>query len=172
MQTANPHLLYDVRYKPEKCYAYSDPRSPVKLPEEMADQYATNPPLQKIRLICRDLPWRVSVINPKGVTVHDIVKAVHSELHQPLTEGEWWIAQEDERERTLEAYKANCADEENREFKRKPEEGVKRVDWLGKKTMLIAVTRTPMDDSFIKARVVDPKAQEETWVLGMGEASE
>lgn len=142
--------------------------APTRLPEDVADQPATNPPLSKMRLICRDLPWRISVHNSKGVTIHDILEQVHKELDQPLTEGEWWIAKEEDRERALAAYKYNCSEDAG-DIKRKLEEGVKRLDWLGKKTMLVAITRTPMDEAFIKTRVMDPKAQAETWVLDLGE---
>lgn len=136
--------------------------------EDIADQPATNPPVQKMRLICRDLPWKISISNAKGVTLRDILTAIHDDLHQPLTEGEWWIAADEERDRCLEAYKTNCTEEAG--FKRELKDGVKRVDWLAKKTMMVSITRTPYDESFIKTRIPDPKAQVETWVLVMGDA--
>lgn len=134
--------------------------------DDIAEQPATNPPVQKMRLICRDLPWKITVSNSKGVTLQNILNSIYEEVQHPLTEGEWWIAADDERERCMEAYKANCTDE----FKRELKDGVKRVDWLAKKTMLVSITRTPYDESFIKTRIPDPKAQGETWVLVMGEA--
>ncbi|KAG8902425.1 DNA-directed DNA polymerase epsilon, subunit B [Tulasnella sp. 403] len=159
------HILYDVRYKPDKCYLTTT-GAPIKLPEEFAELPATRPTIAKMRLVCRDLPWRISVTNSKGVTIKNILESIHSELHQPLTEGEWWIAQDEERERTLEAYKKNCAEELGE--KRKLEEGVKRIDWLGNRTMLMAISRGPLDEPFIKSRVMDPKAQAETWIMDMG----
>jgi len=164
-----PHVLYDVRYKSDKCYMTSNPQA-VKLPDEFADSPATNPPVNKLRLVSRDIPWRITASNAKGVTVRDILDAIHNELHTPLTEGEWWIAQEEERDRALAAYQDNCSDEVPEGMKRKLEEGVKRVDWLGKKTMLMSISRTPADESFIKARIPDKKAQTETWVVELGEA--
>ena len=96
-----PHIFYDVRYKPEKCYMESGQQAPAKLPEEMAAQFATQPPMQKMRLVCKDLPWRITVMSSSGVTIKDILAAIYAELNQPLTEGEWWIAQEEQREKTL-----------------------------------------------------------------------
>lgn len=160
-------ILYDVRYKPDKVYIESHGH-PSQMSDDIAEQPATNPPVPKMRLICRDLPWKISVSNTKGVTLHNVLTAVYEELQQPLTEGEWWIAADEERDRCMDAYKANCTEEAG--FKRDLKDGVKRVDWLAKKTMLVSITRTPYDEAFIKARIPDPKAQGETWVLVMGEA--
>ncbi|KAG8977980.1 hypothetical protein FRB90_008626 [Tulasnella sp. 427] len=161
------HILYDVRYKPDKVYIESHGR-PSQMPDDIADQPATNPVVTKMRLICHDLPWKISVSNSKGITLQNVLNALYEELQQPLTEGEWWIAADEERNRCMDAYKENCA--EDADFKRDLKDGVKRVDWLAKKTMLMSITRTPYDESFIKSRIPDPKAQVETWVLVMGEA--
>ncbi|KAG8856764.1 hypothetical protein FRB96_006267 [Tulasnella sp. 330] len=163
-----PHVLYDVRYKREKAYMTAHPNA-VKLPDEYADHPATQPPVPKMRLICRDIPWRITVANSKGISIGDVLEAIYKELHMPLTEGEWWIAQEEERERALAAYQDNCSEDVPEEMRRKLEEGVKRVDWLGKTTMLMAISRTHMDEPFIKARIPDKKAQAETWILDLGE---
>ncbi|KAG9015442.1 hypothetical protein FRB94_000046 [Tulasnella sp. JGI-2019a] len=163
-----PHVLYDVRYKRERAYMTTHSFM-VKLPDEYADQPATQPPVAKMWLICHDIPWRIAVTNHKGVTIRDILEAIHKELHVPITEGEWWIAQEEERERTLAAYQDSCSEGVQEDVRRKHSEGVKRVDWLGKRTMFMSILRLPMDEAFIKARVPDKKAQAETWVLDLGE---
>jgi len=168
MRLHQPHILYDVRYKADKCYMSAHPEA-VKLPDEFADHPATNPPMPKVRLVCRDIPWRINVTNAKGVTLRDIIEAIHTEMDTPLTEGEWWIAQDEEREQVLKTYQENCSDEVPEGMKRKLEDGVKRVDWLGKKTMLMSISRSPLDEEFIKARIPDKKAQAETWVIELGE---
>jgi len=142
---------------------------PVKLPEEFAESPATSPGVTKLRLICKDIPWRMTATNPKGVTIKDVLEAIYNELQTPLTEGEWWISQEEEREKTLEAYQHNCSEEAPEGHRRKLDEGVKRVDWLASKTMLVSISRTPMDDAFIRARIPEKQAQSETWVLELGE---
>jgi len=156
-----------MRFKPEKPYATSGNHT-FRVHDDMLAAPATSPPVQRMRLICRELPWRITVTNHKGVTVRDILETLYNELNQPMTEGEWWIAQDEERERTLAAYKTNCSDE-MKDYKRKMDEGVKRIDWLGRKTMLAGVTRTPFDEPFIKSRITDPKLQEEVWVLEVGD---
>jgi len=163
------HILYDIRYKPEKCYMTVNP-SAIPIPEDIVDHVATNPPMPKLRLVCHDIPWRITVANAKGVTIRDIIEAIYTEMNQPLTEGEWWIAGEAERDVAFEAYQKNCSDDVQEAMKRKLDDGVKRVDWLGKKTMIMAISRTDQDEDFIKTRVPDKKARAETWVLDLGDA--
>ncbi|KAG9015732.1 hypothetical protein FRB95_009218 [Tulasnella sp. JGI-2019a] len=119
-----PHVLYDIRYKREKAYMTANPMA-VKLPDEYVDHPATQPQVTKMRLICHDIPWRITVANNKGVTIGDVLEAIHKELHVPLTEGEWWIAQEEERERALAAYQDNCSEDVPEDMRRKLDEGVK-----------------------------------------------
>lgn len=170
-QMPQAHVLYDVRYKPDIAYLANHGQT-TRLTEDILAQPVTNPPVSKMRLVCRDLPWRITIENKNGVTLGDVLEKVHSELQQNVTEGEWWIARDEDRERCLEAYKFNCSDDA-KDSKRKLEDGVKRVDWLGtKKTMLVALSRTPFEEKFIKQRISDEKMQSETWVLDMGESTE
>ena len=110
----------------------------------------------------------ITVKNPTGVTVADVLDAIHTNLQHPFTEGEWWMATDADRAKTMAAYKHNCSDAPGTTHKRKLEEGVKRVDYLADKTMVIGIFRSTYEEAFIKTRVPDKKAHPETWVLEMG----
>ena len=163
-QNVQTHILYDVRFKPEKSYVSTNP--PRKLPDDIASTAATMPAVPKLRLVSKECPWAITVKNPEGVTIADILDAIYSALDQPMTEGEWWIAQDEERARVLETYKYNCSDAAGTPKKRKLEDGVKRIDFL-EKTMVIGLTK---DEQLIKARFPDKKEQAEALVLLLGKA--
>jgi hypothetical protein len=157
---AQTHILYDARFKPEKAYISTHP--PRKLPDDIASAAATMPAVPKLRLVAKECPWAITVKNPEGVTVTDCLEAVYTALDQPMTEGEWWIAQDEERAKILETYKHNCSDAAGTPKKRKLEEGVKRIDYLGERTLVVGLTK---DDGLIKARFPDKKEQAEALVL-------
>ncbi|KAG8963261.1 hypothetical protein FRC03_003207 [Tulasnella sp. 419] len=162
------HSLYDVRYKVDKTYisvTHPVPRTN-KMTEAEGEYDAVVPRVPKMRIVCKNLPWPIVVKNPTGVTIRDVLEALHTELQKPFTEGEWWIAQDEDRKRVSDAWERGCA--ANSGLKRKKEDGLKRVDWLGDHTLFAGLSRTSRgDEELIKKRCQDPKVQAECWVLIM-----
>ncbi|KAG8929193.1 hypothetical protein FRC03_006350 [Tulasnella sp. 419] len=164
--TAGTHLLWDVRYKPDKCFISTDP--PMKPSDEVLQRPATEPPVAKMRLISRDIPWMIIIKNPTGVTVRDVLEHLYQGLQVPFTEGEWWIAAPEERDKALQTYQHNTSGDIAAEQGRTAEGGIKRVDWLGDNTILVGISKTARDEAFLQERVTDKKVHAETWVLQLG----
>ncbi|KAG8928616.1 hypothetical protein FRC02_006668 [Tulasnella sp. 418] len=167
--TGPPHVLYDVRYGPSKSYISFVP--PTKLTPEFADSFATNPPIPVMRLLCRYIPWTIIVKNRSGVTIMDVLKAIHEQLQPPPTEGEWWSQPGERLDVITSTWKRNAKQVEGRELM----DGVKRVDWLGEMTMIAGIRKPRMDDEkekkFVLRRVPDPQIRAFTWLLEMGPAA-
>lgn len=120
-----------------------------------------------------------------GVTVADVLDAIHEALHYQVTEGEWWATSDASRANIGASCLTNCEvasetyqstfgygygknDGKGRtpvKKSRKKEQGVKRVDWLVERHVLRGLHR---DEELVKLRVRDKKMWPYTWVLTLG----
>jgi len=117
-------LHWDIRSSPRNAVFVT---STITSSSEFA-RPATYPPVRKLRVVSGLIPtsWRVTVSNSTGVTVWDILVAVHHALQTPLTQFEWDCKSEKERARIERAYHSRCLASSNVEQTRK--RGVLRID--------------------------------------------
>ncbi|EDR08206.1 ectomycorrhiza-regulated small secreted protein [Laccaria bicolor S238N-H82] len=61
------------------------------LPDAELTQHATSPPVTIFHVSCGFFPeeWSIEVRNPQGVTVLDVLKAIHSALQPQIHQHEW-----------------------------------------------------------------------------------
>ncbi|KAG8933391.1 hypothetical protein FRC03_011749 [Tulasnella sp. 419] len=161
------HVLWDVRDNPDRASISTLPHGASL--HDIWTRPAVEPPARKMRLISRDFPWEIIIQEHHIITVHDILHHIYKYLQTLLTEGEWWIATPDDRERASQAHRRN----RQRHHHTDHEYGrdyIMRVDWLGHKTRLHGISKTVHDEEFIRERFADHHLQEEAWVLHLGVA--
>jgi len=117
--------------------------------------------MRRVQLISRHLPWTVVVENPNGVCIGDVLFRIRACLHKTIHKTEFEAVGQDYQAEILKAYQRNCSGLPGLP-PRQREEGLKRVDWLGKRTVFAGIQK---DDKLINARVRDHAARLETFVL-------
>lgn len=146
---------------------------------------AIDPKVHKLRLVSPFLPWPIDVLpshakspskSPKKkdeafVTVGDVLTAIHRALQFGITEGEYFIGSEADRERINGAYKKAMKRKE-----RSKEEGVKRVDFLGDRTVCVGfrLPESDKEEKWIKERLVTGGEwkPEDVWIIELDEPEE
>jgi hypothetical protein len=133
----------------------------------------TSPPVASIKIISKVFPWEIDVDSEDAsvaVTVGDLLAAVHDALQKHITNSEWWIVTDANRERVSTQYVKNC-DQSSAgssrhkqvvEKPRKKEEGLRRIDWLLDNFVMHGLER---DDAYAALRFRDREIRDRTWVL-------
>ncbi|GLB42165.1 hypothetical protein LshimejAT787_1101800 [Lyophyllum shimeji] len=83
-------LLWDLREAPIMSVRHvSAPH--IALTEHELREHATTPPVPVLQITCEILPggWSMTARNPQGVTLLDILQAIHACLQIQLTHDEW-----------------------------------------------------------------------------------
>ncbi|KAH7097822.1 hypothetical protein BKA62DRAFT_623406 [Auriculariales sp. MPI-PUGE-AT-0066] len=147
-------LVWDIRNAPMAASRGSTPGRTLSAHDRA--QFATAPARPFMRLTCDLMPWSIDVCakpGVSGVTVGDVLDAVHAALQRRVRRSEWLIASERQQERIVRAFAWRCY---NAPGPRGVEErqGPKRVDWLLKRTICRGLSRS---------------GDGETWVLHLGE---
>ncbi|KIJ61576.1 hypothetical protein HYDPIDRAFT_56699, partial [Hydnomerulius pinastri MD-312] len=119
-------LLWDVRYAPCRSARVS---GEAISPSQLA-QTVTIPAVTSLHVTSDLLSphWVIAAYNPTGVTVDDILSAIHAELYAPLTILEWDYMSLKQRARIESVFYARCQASHN--FERTRNGGVRRMDYL------------------------------------------
>jgi hypothetical protein len=173
-----PHAAYaqptrqvdwDIRFPPNFATVLSNFTTRTRLAPHEGQAPAVLPHTDKIKLISRAFPWEFDIAasvsvrdGGVGVTVEDVLAGLYEGLHKHLTSPEFWIVEDESRDRVAQAYKYNIS---TRELKRSDKDGVRRIDWLSDLVAFRGLTR---DDEFVKKRVFDKSAYGDTWVVVFG----
>jgi len=102
-------------------------------------RFACEPPVPVMRLYSSHYPWYIDAesSNPAGVTLHELFSAIWVSMMTPISQGDYWNNEMDERarERIAEAWAERCEDDEERK------KGVRRVDFLMGRVILEGLVR-------------------------------
>jgi len=122
-----PPVIFDVRY----------PESHMRVSRQWAnrDDPATATGASAIRIVCDDCPWTIDVRGAAGlpVTCGDVFQAVARAFAQPVTDVEWALADSSRRKSIVKANLRRVGGSMVRD--------VRRVDWLGRRTMFAGMRR-------------------------------
>ncbi|KAG3230020.1 hypothetical protein P692DRAFT_20827192 [Suillus brevipes Sb2] len=129
-------IEWDVRYHPTHSAAIAD----MPLLSSHLSQFATNPPIPKLHLVCDLLfpEWEIVARNPTGVTVRDVLEAIYETLRQLLRIYEWEGMSLKQRSRIEDTHRARCRVSSDPEHSRLA--GVRRADCLLSTTMFAGLT--------------------------------
>lgn len=103
-------------------------------------QLITHPGVTSLRIISDLLSedWVITAYNPTGVTIEDVLTAIHRGLHAPLTQLEWECTSPVQRARIEAMFYARC--EASRDFEHTRGGGVRRMDCLLHTTMFAGLS--------------------------------
>ncbi|KAF8597586.1 hypothetical protein BDV93DRAFT_527358 [Ceratobasidium sp. AG-I] len=148
---AGLRMKWDVRDDPKAAVVLNGHEPELLYEHPASAAYATSPPVPFILIACNDaLPWLVPVHAQEGsagVTIRDVLQAVHDVLYVPIEESMLWLLpSDDDRNRIYHAYRERIArvGDDRR--------GILAVDWLGEKTQFVCLAR---DEALAKKRVAD-----------------
>ncbi|KIO15529.1 hypothetical protein M407DRAFT_13253, partial [Tulasnella calospora MUT 4182] len=153
------NIVFDVRVKPSKAYIPSTDGSALPLTEYF-NVPATQPLQRRIQLISRYTGWRIVVENPKGVTIGDVLYRIRDSMNKIASKEEFNSVAEDAQADILKAYQRNCSATSNGAKLRDLQEGLKRVDWLGKRTLFAGIQK---DEAYISRRIRSHSERAETF---------
>jgi hypothetical protein len=148
---AGLRIRWDVRDAPTEAVVLSGHEPEMLYEHPASTAYATSPPVPFMLIACNDaLPWLVPVHareGSAGVTVRDILQAVHDVLYLPVEESMLWLLPtEGDRARIYHAYRERVARTGD------DRRGILAVDWLGDKSLFVCLGR---DEALAKRRVAD-----------------
>jgi len=117
---------WDVRYPPHRAARVAGQ----VVSAQHRSQPATLPGIANLRVISDLLSedWVVTAHNPTGVTIEDVLAAIYTGLHAPLTQFEWECMSPMQRTRVEEVFYTRCG--ASRDFDRTRYGGIRRVDCL------------------------------------------
>jgi len=123
-------LLWDLRDPPSSAtqlVPYGQKRTSFKF---LRSQPATSPPVTALHILCDLLPyqWEIEARNKKGVTVGDVLEAIHQVARTPLTTEEWDLLPYKQQERVNRNFDMRWRNASAPEKERS--RGLKRVDCL------------------------------------------
>jgi len=96
----------------------------------LQSQHATTPPVTALDISCDVLPyrWQIRARNKRGVTVRDVLDAIHNVTQAPLTIEEWERLSIKQQQRIERVFDVRWRDSAIPETERKS--GVRRMDCL------------------------------------------
>ena len=153
-----PALVFDVRGDASQAFIPTFP-APTSIASQLTT-IASKPALRRIQLLSPLLPWVITVENPNGVTVGDVLSRIQESLNRTAAKSEFDQVPQRDQATVLRAYQRNCT-----LGNRKREDGLKRIDWLGRKTLFAGIRKDERDELLIASRVKDAYSRSETFVL-------
>ena len=104
-------------------------------------QLATSPPVDRLTLWHPKLPWYIKVraSTPYGVTIHDVLFGIYTQLRRPISQDEYYTDALTARDREMLglAFEERCGGDI-----REIAGGVRRVDFLGREAGFIGLVRS------------------------------
>ena len=139
-------IAYNTLYAPIHKYRTTivDPNTRKAFPPRKLNEPATSPPVSELILQTPLLPWKITVrpqiAQSKVVTNNDIFYAIHSALHVSVSSSEWERLGHGSKmqEKVSDAFRRRC-----KLLDTEVENGIKRVDLLGGKTMFAGIETKP-----------------------------
>ncbi|KAG8901294.1 hypothetical protein FRB99_005409 [Tulasnella sp. 403] len=157
------NAIWDVRFDASQAYTLA---ANVLIPmSQHFEMLATQPMMRRIQLISRHFAWTIVVENPNGVRLVDVLYRIHSSLRKTVAKNEFDVVPPISQSEILRAYQRNYS---TSQLGRTREDGLKRVDFLGKRTLFAGIQK---DDSYINSRVRDHATRSETFVLEFATAA-
>jgi hypothetical protein len=113
------------------------------LPHPELSLPATQPPTRYLQIITRDHPWTIEITDPNGgyITVLQVLLGIHDALQFPIEEWKLEIASPERRRSLAKAYQ--------RRMGSGTEDDLRRIDWLGGRTLFDGLRKDDEESSKI-----------------------
>jgi hypothetical protein len=126
---------------------------------------AVEPPTKTMRLVCKDMPWVITIKKSEGVvTIQDVYEAIYIQLRERILHSEWRLMGSSQRNKSTGAYAHR---NERLRLSREPEDtgGIRRVDYLLGKSQFVGIKYDPKAVGDLIGDIEMPNA----WLLILGE---
>jgi len=143
-------------------------------------QNATHPPVRSMTIVCKQIPWTITIKKYSVIRCKDVIDAVYAALQEKMTIPEYFIASSEKR-KIMDA--VNERETENPRSKRrwivyKDQRGKEkrragdrfRIDYLDQLVLFKGLYHDP--DLIADRLAHDPDAQEDAWVMSLGFSAE
>ncbi|KAF8522015.1 hypothetical protein JB92DRAFT_2888944 [Gautieria morchelliformis] len=150
------------------------PPPPQPIPQHDLAQFATTPPVTRMKIMTDLIPWSINVrgrtTSPSNdsesfVRVVDVLDGIYQSLRAGVADDEWRRVPKDFRDQVKLAYRRRCA--ASRPFTitgYEERQGVRRVDYLKDKTILLGLTMMKSAAEG-ESGSRDSEDGERTWIL-------
>lgn len=106
--TQSQPIIWDIREPSQYARFPSDPWHP--LSHFDLSQPATKPAISTLHIVCDIFPgyWPIKISCTSGVTIGDVLEAIHSALIKRISRSEWDALSEKQKTRTTAAFEKRC----------------------------------------------------------------
>lgn len=138
---SRPLLLMDIS-KPLRNVKLGGGDVPLPIRDIDLDQLATSTPLSTMRIQCELFSWSINVKCSKksGITHRDVILAVRDTLYITVTQKEWEVIKDPQREWVKRAFERRCRSSEDL-YAVERQRGLRRVDMLVEKAIWKGISK-------------------------------
>jgi hypothetical protein len=149
-------LVWDIRSSPTSSKRLTLTSGPLRLPTLTPldlSRHATNPPFSSVNIICGIFPrpWPIKARNSWGVSMLDVLNAIHRIAVTRITESEWTLLDPKQRDNSVIEFQKRCKLSTDPEFE--ISKGVRRMDCLCEYSMFAGMEI--VNDNLDGRRVVE-----------------
>lgn len=105
---------------------------------------AVDPPVSSMRLVCKDMPWMITIKKKDGafVTIGDVFDAIYTQLQESIIHSEWRLMGPSTQKKVTARFQARM-EQMKSQGKGDETRGIRRVDYLLGKTAFIGLKQDP-----------------------------
>lgn len=158
---ANPNLLvnWDI-FQPTSTLQGLDASYPIQ-----PNLSAVEPPVNTMRLVCKDMPWIITIKKSVGfVSIGDVYEAIYTQMQEPIIHSEWRLMGSSQQKKVTHRFRYRN-DLLRAMGKEEDTRGIRRVDYCLNKTAYFGLKQ---DDRAVKDLVGDIDISN-AWILVLGE---
>jgi len=155
----NPLVYWDI-FQPTSNLQGLDATYPIQVGVS-----AVEPPVNTMRLVCKDMPWIITIKKSAGyVSISDVFEAIYTQMQEPIIHSEWRLMGSSQQKKVTQRFRYR--NELLRSAgKAEDTRGIRRVDYCLNKVAFVGLKH---DDKAVKDLVGDIDISN-AWILVLGE---
>jgi hypothetical protein len=155
----NPLVRWDI-FQPTSTLQSLDGSYPIQL-----NISAVEPPVTSMRLVCKDMPWIITIKKSTGyVSISDVFEAIYTQMQEPVIHSEWRLMGSSQQKKVSQRFQYRN-DILRSMGKEEDTRGIRRVDYCLNKAAFVGLKH---DDKAVKDLVGDIDIFN-AWILVLGE---
>lgn len=105
---------------------------------------AIEPPVQSLRIVCKDMPWMIRIKKKEGfVTVSDVFEAIYIQMQEQIIHSEWRLMSSRHQKNIIQQWNQRSAAAKAAGQHDNHDGGIRRVDYLLGRTAFIGLKQDP-----------------------------
>jgi hypothetical protein len=163
---------YGLAFNPNQQHVHWDIFQPTSTVQNLDASYpiqlnipAVEPPVNAMRLVCKDMPWIITIKKSVGfVSIGDVFEAIFTQMQEPIIQSEWRLMGSSQQKKVTQRFRYRN-DMLRSMGKEEDTRGIRRVDYCLNK---VAFAGLKLDDKAVKDLVGDIDISN-AWILVLGE---